>query len=283
MLRSGNRGCAISSVSNRNVSAALSLLNKVYFSIYSITPNNFAHSQNFLIHKKMFLHLFCQCTFIGLVLFIRMFLLFHWVNNGLQKGCLQTKKTIACKGGGRRGGGWRELGANPKGENSIKQANRAAEGLYGQYRTGKLLNFSVEMPAYRITFTFTFSFPFSFLFSSLAFIWYTVMYVQYNVHVHTWLYGAERRHGSTSAPAHASLAEVGHDGWLCTCNSCWKFHQLESGQLLSGQPVRYGKGRWYGPSITHKITHTRRAVVLYQPSSLRPHWYGGSVEFDSKC
>jgi hypothetical protein len=37
-------------------------------------------------------------------------------------------------------------------------------------------------------------------------------------------------------------------------NSNWKFHQLAAGQLLSGQAVRYGKGRRYGPSITYKIT-----------------------------
>jgi hypothetical protein len=37
-------------------------------------------------------------------------------------------------------------------------------------------------------------------------------------------------------------------------NSSWKFHQLAAGQLLSGQPVRYGKGSRYGPSITNKIT-----------------------------
>ncbi len=37
-------------------------------------------------------------------------------------------------------------------------------------------------------------------------------------------------------------------------NSSWKFHQLAAGQLLSRQPVRYGKGRQYGPSIKYKIT-----------------------------
>jgi hypothetical protein len=36
-------------------------------------------------------------------------------------------------------------------------------------------------------------------------------------------------------------------------NSSWKFHQLAAGQLLAGQPVRYGKGRRYGPTITYKI------------------------------
>jgi hypothetical protein len=38
------------------------------------------------------------------------------------------------------------------------------------------------------------------------------------------------------------------------CNSRWKFHQLAAGQLMLGQPVRYGKGRRHGPSITYKIT-----------------------------
>ncbi len=33
-----------------------------------------------------------------------------------------------------------------------------------------------------------------------------------------------------------------------------KFHQLAAGQLLSAQPVLYGKGRQYGPKITYKIT-----------------------------
>ncbi len=33
-----------------------------------------------------------------------------------------------------------------------------------------------------------------------------------------------------------------------------KLLQLAAGQLLSGQPVRYGKGRRYGPYITYKIT-----------------------------
>ncbi len=37
-------------------------------------------------------------------------------------------------------------------------------------------------------------------------------------------------------------------------NNSWKFHQLAARQLLSGQPVLYGKGRRYGPSITYKIT-----------------------------
>jgi hypothetical protein len=53
------------------------------------------------------------------------------------------------------------------------------------------------------------------------------------------------------------LRDVAHDGWLgiqLLYNNSWKFHQLAAMQLLSGQPVRYGKGRWYCPSITYKIT-----------------------------
>ncbi len=62
-----------------------------------------------------------------------------------------------------------------------------------------------------------------------------------------------------------SLHDVAHGGWLCTVhllyNSSWKFRELAAGQLLSGQPVRYGKGRRYGPSITNKITPAGRALL----------------------
>jgi hypothetical protein len=64
-----------------------------------------------------------------------------------------------------------------------------------------------------------------------------------------------------------SFRDVAHDGWLCTLaiyNSSLEFHQLAAGQLLSGQPVRYGKGRRYGPSITYKITP---AGSLFPPAS----------------
>jgi hypothetical protein len=62
-------------------------------------------------------------------------------------------------------------------------------------------------------------------------------------------------------------------------NSSWKSHQLAAGLLLSGQLVRYGKGRRYGSSIKYKITPARvtllqparRPVVLGKPSSLRIH------------
>ncbi len=38
-------------------------------------------------------------------------------------------------------------------------------------------------------------------------------------------------------------------------NSTWKFHQLAARKLLSGKPVRYGKGRRYGPTITRTKSH----------------------------
>ncbi len=62
--------------------------------------------------------------------------------------------------------------------------------------------------------------------------------------------------GPQEYQAMPSSHEVTHDGWLFSLlnNSSWKFHQLAAGQLLPGQPVRYGKGRRYGPSITYKIT-----------------------------
>jgi hypothetical protein len=53
-----------------------------------------------------------------------------------------------------------------------------------------------------------------------------------------------------------SLRDEAHDGWLSIVttvnNNSWKFHQDAAGQLLSGQPVLYGKVREYGTSITHK-------------------------------
>ncbi len=101
---------------------------------------------------------------LSLALYFRMFLVFHWANESLQKGCLQTKKNSLQgggeKGGGEKGGGGKGAGGKSQRGNSIKQANRTVEGLYGQYRTGKLLNFSAEMSAYRIIFTFFFLFYF---------------------------------------------------------------------------------------------------------------------------
>jgi hypothetical protein len=55
--------------------------------------------------------------------------------------------------------------------------------------------------------------------------------------------------------------------------SSWKFHQLAAGQL-----VWYGKGRRYCRPLHkksrlpgHSIQPARRAAVLGQPSSFRPH------------
>jgi hypothetical protein len=63
-----------------------------------------------------------------------------------------------------------------------------------------------------------------------------------------------------------SLPDVAHDGWLCSnvyiyYNSSWEFHQLAAGQLLSGQPVRFGKER----PVHHVQNHTCQ-VTLLQPA-----------------
>ncbi len=60
-------------------------------------------------------------------------------------------------------------------------------------------------------------------------------------------------------------------------NNCWKLHQLAAGQLLIGQPVRYGKGRLYGPpspTKTHLPGHSppagqagRRVGPALEPSA----------------
>ncbi len=80
-----------------------------------------------------------------------------------------------------------------------------------------------------------------------------------------------------------SLRDVAHDSGCVHLlyNSSIKIHQLAARQLLSGQPVRYGKGGRSRP-VHHVQNHTcrvtllqpaRRAAVLGQPSSLWPHWY----------
>jgi hypothetical protein len=60
-----------------------------------------------------------------------------------------------------------------------------------------------------------------------------------------------------------SLRDVSHDGWLCTFtiqyNSSWK-HQIEAGQFLSGQPVRYVKDR--GLRRVHHVSFTPSKVVF---------------------
>jgi hypothetical protein len=54
-------------------------------------------------------------------------------------------------------------------------------------------------------------------------------------------------------------------------NSSWKFHQLAAEQLLSGQPVRYGKGRRYGPSNTYRIIKPVGSLSSNQPGG-SPCW-----------
>jgi hypothetical protein len=71
-----------------------------------------------------------------------------------------------------------------------------------------------------------------------------------------------------------SLLDVIHDVWLYTFgihyNSSWKFHQLAAEQLLSGQPVRYGKGGREGPSIIYKIAPAG-SLSSSQPGG-PPYW-----------
>jgi hypothetical protein len=54
--------------------------------------------------------------------------------------------------------------------------------------------------------------------------------------------------GPLAYQAMPSLRDPAHDGWFVHLlyYSSFKFHQLAAGQFLSGQPVRYGKGRQYG-------------------------------------
>ncbi len=53
-------------------------------------------------------------------------------------------------------------------------------------------------------------------------------------------------------------------------NSSWKILQHAAGQLRSGQPVRYGKGRRFGLSITYKI-RPAGSLSSCQPSG-QPCW-----------
>ncbi len=76
---------------------------------------------------------------------------------------------------------------------------------------------------------------------------------------------SERRHGFTycRVPGHAFLVctELMTDGCVhLQCNSCWKFHQLATGQLLSGQP-------WYGMEKTGRTA---------RPSHAKSHLPGNS-------
>jgi hypothetical protein len=53
-------------------------------------------------------------------------------------------------------------------------------------------------------------------------------------------------------------------------NSSWKWLQHAAWQPLSGQPVRYGKGK-HTCCVT-LLQPARQTAVLDQPSSIRPHW-----------
>ncbi len=56
-------------------------------------------------------------------------------------------------------------------------------------------------------------------------------------------------------------------------NSSWKFRQLTAGQLLSGQPVLYWKGRRYG----HHFSYTCWITLLQQGG---PPCWTSSLTFD---
>ncbi len=61
-------------------------------------------------------------------------------------------------------------------------------------------------------------------------------------------FSPERRHGSTRVPRHAFIVWSSSMTDGCAYflyNISWKFHLLAAGQLLSRQPVRYGKDRRY--------------------------------------
>jgi hypothetical protein len=89
---------------------------------------------------------------------------------------------------------------------------------------------------------------------------------------------SERGYGSTRVTGHALLA------WLSSRRMVvYIYYKTRAGNSNSSQlgSPQYGKGSRYGPSITYKKSHTcrvtllqlaRRAAVLGQHSSLRPHW-----------
>jgi hypothetical protein len=89
-----------------------------------------------------------------------------------------------------------------------------------------------------------------------------------------------RRHGSTRVPGHAfrawrsSWQKVLYSYYITAAGNSF-CSQL--GSSCAGQPVQYGNGRRYGPSIIYKITpagslsssRSGRAAIFGQPSSLR--------------
>jgi hypothetical protein len=83
---------------------------------------------------------------------------------------------------------------------------------------------------------------------------FSFMYVIHHCSSTTWLDLIHDLARSHPLFGHAFLAW--HSLWrlfvyIVQYSSSWKFHQLAAGQLLSGQPVLYGKGRQYGLSITY--------------------------------
>ncbi len=78
----------------------------------------------------------------------------------------------------------------------------------------------------------------------------------------------EGMHGSTEStrPCLPYVVQLMSDGCVHLLYNCsWKFHQLAAGQFLSGQPVRYGKGRRHAPYFTYKITPVG-SLASSQPS-----------------
>ncbi len=68
-------------------------------------------------------------------------------------------------------------------------------------------------------------------------------------------------------------------------NSSWKFLQHAAEHLLSGQPVRYGKWRRHGPSITNKITPA--GSISYSQPRRPPCWTSplafGLIGYNNPC
>ncbi len=91
----------------------------------------------------------------------------------------------------------------------------------------------------------------------------------------------KRKHGSTRVPGHACLAWRAHDGWLL-----YIYYKIAAGNSVSSQLGSSCQGtgtvrkRQAVRPVHHVQNHTcrvtllqppRRAAVLGQPSSLRPH------------
>jgi hypothetical protein len=88
-----------------------------------------------------------------------------------------------------------------------------------------------------------------------------------------WGGGGEQREGMGQLEYQPipSLRDVIVDGFVhLLYNSSWKFHHLAVGQLLSGQPVRYG------PSFMHKITP---AWLLFSSQPSGPPCWASPLAF----